>query len=558
MHSQEAYSSEIPPEIPMEIDGGIASLEQSRHHPHAALKAVSDLTNAPENRASSSSKAARKHERTRTQTSGTSSVRELLNQLVALVADDLKNQACSIAKEVLIATEATKTSPKEGRNKETGQSWDEVRKLVVEEASEAAATAVKELLSEVKKTTGAGSTWAAVAARGVAVTAQQQELPKKVIPARQSLEMLIRGSEMPLNLARRTPQEIVQAINTASTRKGAVAARTLPSGDIVVTFKDEETRGWHKQEADWIQEAFGEQAKEAKRTVAILIKGLRKADLQGLREKDFATELGLKTVDKVKFRLPSMPEHTRATVFLALTDQEEARKACDNGLVWRAQIFNCEPYSAMLDATQCYKCWQWGHTQRYCRKEPLCPRCGTHVHGNGGKEGEALCPTHKGTACRCPTCGGPHTAWAKECAKGVQAKLRAKEAYQYRPRSFQPLQRERPKAIRSVATELAILSTPSRQTTLLPPRTQPQNILPNHYSDEGEDEGFQEVRRKRGRGRPTGLENAAQSPTQRRLMFPSTAKTQPPPDQLTTAQPESQNLPMTDTQPAEITTQQRL
>jgi hypothetical protein len=28
----------------MEIDGGIASLEQSRHHPNAALKAVNDLT----------------------------------------------------------------------------------------------------------------------------------------------------------------------------------------------------------------------------------------------------------------------------------------------------------------------------------------------------------------------------------------------------------------------------------------------------------------------------------------------------------------------------------
>jgi hypothetical protein len=37
-----------PTEIPIEIDGGIASLEQSRHHPNAALKAVNDLTKALE------------------------------------------------------------------------------------------------------------------------------------------------------------------------------------------------------------------------------------------------------------------------------------------------------------------------------------------------------------------------------------------------------------------------------------------------------------------------------------------------------------------------------
>ena len=129
-----------------------------------------------------------------------------------------------------------------------------------------------------------------------------------------------------------------------------MAARALPSGDVVVTFRDEVTRDWHRKDTAWIRGAFGGQAKEAKRTVAILIKGLRKADLQGVTEEDLVEELGLESVDKVKTRLPSTPEYTRATVFLALTDQEEARKACDNGLIWRAQIFHCEPYSAMLDS----------------------------------------------------------------------------------------------------------------------------------------------------------------------------------------------------------------
>ena len=154
---------------------------------------------------------------------------------------------------------------------------------------------------------------------------------------------------MPPNLARRTPQEIIQVVNQVSSRKNAIAARTLPSSDILVTFKDEAAKAWHAKNKDWILQAFGPQAKEAQRTVAVLIKGLRKADLQEVTEGDFADELGFKTVDKVKFRIPSLPEHTRATVLVALTDQEEARRACNNGVVWRAPLHDCEPYSAAVE-----------------------------------------------------------------------------------------------------------------------------------------------------------------------------------------------------------------
>ena len=66
---------------------------------------------------------------------------------------------------------------------------------------------------------------------------------------------------MPPNLAKRTPQETVQATNIASAQKGAVAARALPSGDVVVTFKDEVTRDWHRKDTAWIRGAFGDQAK---------------------------------------------------------------------------------------------------------------------------------------------------------------------------------------------------------------------------------------------------------------------------------------------------------
>jgi len=110
--------------------------------------------------------------------------------------------------------------------------------------------------------------------------------------------------------------------------------------------------------------------------------------------------------------------------------QEEARRACEQGIVWNAQILDCEPYWAPLKPKQCFRCWKWGHIQRYCRKEALCRRCGTGAHGEGGRAGEALCPTQGGQApYRCPYYGGAHTAWVKECLGRIKARKEAKEAY---------------------------------------------------------------------------------------------------------------------------------
>ena len=343
-------------------------------------------------------------------------------------------------------------------------------------------------------------TWASVAAGPL-----DQTVPKKVVPARQCQEVLIRGSHMPTELRKRTPQETVQAINQASTRQGAIAARQLPSGDVVVTFKDSATKQWHSTNKQWIQDAFGQEATEARRTFAILVKGLRKANLQGVSEEDFGKELGLKTVEKAKYRLPHNPQFTRATVMVTLTDQEEARKACDHGIVWRAQIFECEPYWATLAPVQCYKCWEWGHLQRYCRKLAKCPRCATGIHGEGGKAGEAQCPTHSGQVpCRCPACGGRHTAWDKECPKAVQAKQRAREAYQHRPRTF----------------ETATATKP-----IFGPPTQFLQAV-QHPQEETDD--FQLVgSRKRRRGKPTtseALQKAGQQPGQARLVFSKEAQ----------------------------------
>ncbi|EAQ91377.1 hypothetical protein CHGG_03312 [Chaetomium globosum CBS 148.51] len=55
----------------------------------------------------------------------------------------------------------------------------------------------------------------------------------KIVPTRINKEILVKGRGMPADLAKRTPQETIQAVNRVSIKKGAVAARRLPSGDTI-------------------------------------------------------------------------------------------------------------------------------------------------------------------------------------------------------------------------------------------------------------------------------------------------------------------------------------
>ena len=111
--------------------------------------------------------------------------------------------------------------------------------------------------------------WATVASQGSNHTQTQATAPAKIVPSRLSKEILVKGKGMPADLARRTPQEIIQAINHASMKKGAVAARKLPSGDTVVTFQGTMTRDWHSTNNQWIKDAFGQQAEESKKKLLL-------------------------------------------------------------------------------------------------------------------------------------------------------------------------------------------------------------------------------------------------------------------------------------------------
>jgi hypothetical protein len=174
-------------------------------------------------------------------------------------------------------------------------------------------------------------------------------------------------------------------------------------------------------------------------------------------------------VVKLKVELARAPIARFTTVILHLRNAVAATRLCERGLVWQAQIFNCEPYSADLRIRRCFRCHQFGHIGRYCKNKPRCGHCAGAAH----PQGEIDCPRLHGLK-KCVNCSGPHPAWDRECPKALEAKEQAHIAYQHRPRQFEVL--------RTATTSRVRSATPA-------------------YSQDSDD-GFQVVRSKRQRTMP--------------------------------------------------------
>ena len=239
----------------------------------------------------------------------TEALRGLLDGLVALVPTGSQGAARGLAKEMQALFTALENKSNTALQSPEVLTTTNLQRVVTEAVRAAVGPSQGPLQAR---------SWATVANGGPAATAAQLSQPTKTTPQRINREVLVRGADMPADLAKRTPAEIIQVINQASAKKGAIAARKLPSGDTVVTFSDPATREWHNQNKQWIQQAFGEQAKEARRTFAVLLKGLKRADLQGTTEEAFGTAIGLRSIDRVRFRLPHSQELTRATILVTL------------------------------------------------------------------------------------------------------------------------------------------------------------------------------------------------------------------------------------------------
>lgn len=399
----------------MAIDGGVSGIEQSRHHPNAGLSAQRPST---DNEA--------QKEKTITE-----KVDELKGKINSLVDQEKVPLLGGLINELLNlrVADALAARPRCPCNEDT---------------TPVTMGGLRAALKEHQKTEK--KTWASVAS--TALRQRPGPVPteaRAIIPTRRTREIIIKSKDQPPEMQNRTPKEIVQAANTAigpPLGNAAIAARTLPSGDIILTFKDDAEK--YTKDVAWVQKTFGDQAEVKGREIAVHISGLPSRQLRGISDEDFATQLqdqSNPSIQRARKQIPKDPEARHATAVIHVRSAEAAMELCAQGVVWEAQIFQCSPYKAELKLTQCFKCYKFGHIAAHCKAEARCGGCGAAAHERGGKEGENQCPQKKtdGTFAlmSCCNCGEKHTAWDRRCKVAVQEKKRIQAAYAVRPRQFE-------------------------------------------------------------------------------------------------------------------------
>ena len=395
------------------------------------------------------------------------------------------------------------------------------QKTITSATREAAVKVTKEVTAAAAKE--AQRTWASIAAAAAPAPAshpgpRSSSRAPRVVPRRVARQLNIRARELPAGQTDRPPQEIVSAINRHGCG-GALASNKLPSGDLKITF-EERAYQWYATNTQWVAEVFGTEKALARRTFAVLAKGVHKslldADMEGV-----AGAISRANNVQVFRARPKYFSRAAASAGLLLefTSIYEANQLCDKGLVWDAGYYPCEVYDGDLRPTICYRCCAYGHKARYCRRTALCPDCAGHKHLAGEE-----CPAAAGRRgyC-CPVCKGAHRALDKRCPEYRKRWATARRMLSDRPTHFVIGGRCSEASHEPVGAQPAV--HPGRPKTLPAiPRTtsRRQSPSPSPSGAPGSPGTRSPIRRpaKRHRGeagRPSGLTVAARAPGQRTL-----------------------------------------
>ncbi|KAK3312263.1 hypothetical protein B0H66DRAFT_396276 [Apodospora peruviana] len=132
-------------------------------------------------------------------------IKKMVDELVSMANQEVKGAARGMGQDLLAAVRRIYNASQA----QTGNiSLANLRKVVAEEVK-AAVNGTQDKRS-----------WAAVASQGHPTHPQAQPTaPTKITPTRINKEVLVRGRGMPADLASRTPQEIIQAVNQPSMKK---------------------------------------------------------------------------------------------------------------------------------------------------------------------------------------------------------------------------------------------------------------------------------------------------------------------------------------------------
>lgn len=190
-----------------------------------------------------------------------------------------------------------------------------------------------------------------------------------------------------------------------------VNAKSEDSYRVIARFLSEKDYHWHSYEN-----------KQA-RPIRVVVKKLH-SSCQPDRIKEDLTTQGLK-IEKVDSKLSWKTKEPLNMFVLSFYNDEDVNKIYGIKYILGCKI-EIHPLKNPALIPQCKRCQAYGHTHKYCQKEPRCVKCtGKHLTANCTKS-----PQEKP---KCIHCGLPHPANYRGCEVAKQMQIMKNKVLKKKP-----------------------------------------------------------------------------------------------------------------------------
>ena len=265
----------------------------------------------------------------------------------------------------------------------------------------------------------------------------------KPVPKRLDREVMVSRQDcQPLRGEAATPTSIRDKVNKEISETIAgeiVAARVLPSGDVVLTADRPDTAKNLRDKAEWAS-VLGTKARVKRPRFTVLVKHVMKdaiecVDQEVAHQAIYAENRRLHGVVDFIHVGKSTRDAGRGkktvSLIIDVATPQQANLLIEEGLILQSVIHEVEVFHRDCVVTRCYKCHGIGHTARVCTRQECCGYCASPGHRD-----DACGHRMKGGQAKCANCRGPHPAWVKSCRTREKASEIAKQAFLNRPRTF--------------------------------------------------------------------------------------------------------------------------
>ena len=311
-------------------------------------------------------------------------------------------------------------------------------------ASEATATAdpIAQILKnteEIKKQLETPSkqtapTWSQIAASAAppaqTLSATERRPLEQTEQKRKELKITIKDGKERDELRKKDMRTLVTAIKAQEPHEitaQVIAARRLPSGEILISTLTEKARRELEKRSDWLQ-AIATTAEARETTFPVFIHGVRVKGVNTANQKQAVKELYEENLllhpnlEIIRVAWPTKvirEEKSYSSLILETASPETANRIIARGLVHEGEIKECARYLAEGRVTRCFNCQKYGHIAKRCKNPTTCAECaGDHTTNKCTKEPEARR--------KCAACKGGHAAGSRQCP--VECREREKAA----------------------------------------------------------------------------------------------------------------------------------